>query len=74
MVLIFSSPCRWASRSKVVNRSSSNRTSSEALIRVLSWVKPANLSITVDEALTVRPVFLPEGIQSGVVRIRLALS
>ena len=29
---------------------------------------------TVDEALTVRPVFLPEGIQSGVVRIRLALS
>ena len=35
---------------------------------------PANLSVTVDEALTVRPVFLPEGIQSGVVRIRLALS
>ena len=35
---------------------------------------PANLSVMVDEALTVRPVFLPEGIQSGVVRIRLALS
>lgn len=35
---------------------------------------PANLSVAVDEALTVRPVFLPEGIQSGAVRIRLALS
>ena len=34
---------------------------------------PARLSVTVDEVLTVRPVFLPEGIQSGAARIRLAL-
>lgn len=35
---------------------------------------PAYLSVAVDEALAVRPVFLPDGIQSGVERIRLALS
>lgn len=35
---------------------------------------PAKLVVSVDESLTVRPVFLPEGIQSGVGRIRLALS
>ncbi len=35
---------------------------------------PANPSATMDEALTVRPVFLPDDIHSGAVRIRLALS
>ena len=35
---------------------------------------PAYLSVAVDEALAVRPVFLPDGIQSGVERIRLALN
>lgn len=35
---------------------------------------PAELCVTVDESVTIRPVFLPEGIQSGDVRIRLALS
>jgi hypothetical protein len=34
---------------------------------------PAKLLVTVDDALTVRPVFLPEGIQPGAVRTRLAL-
>jgi hypothetical protein len=34
---------------------------------------PARLFVTVDEALTVRPVFLAEGIRSGAARIRLAL-
>jgi len=34
---------------------------------------PARLSVAVDEVLTVRPVFLPEGIPSGAARIRLAL-
>ena len=34
---------------------------------------PAKLSVAVDDDLTVRPVFLPEGIQPGAVRTRLAL-
>ncbi len=34
---------------------------------------PACLLVTVDDALTVRPVFLPEGIRPGSVRTRLAL-
>lgn len=34
---------------------------------------PAQLLVTVDDALTVRPVFLPEGIQPGAARTRLAL-
>lgn len=33
---------------------------------------PAMLHVTVDDALTVRPVFLPEGIQPGALRTRLA--
>ncbi|MCW5558793.1 MAG: hypothetical protein KIT22_13310 [Verrucomicrobiae bacterium] len=34
---------------------------------------PAELFISVDSELTVRPVFLPDGIQPGVVRTKLAL-
>ena len=34
---------------------------------------PARLVVLVDEALTVRSVILPEGIQSGAARIQLAL-
>jgi hypothetical protein len=34
---------------------------------------PARLFVSVDGDLTVRPVFLPEGIQPGAVRTRLAL-
>ena len=35
---------------------------------------PAKLSVTVDDNLTVRTVFLPEGIQPDAVRTRLALA
>lgn len=35
---------------------------------------PAQLLVTVDDDLTVRPVFLPEGIQPGTVRTRLVLA
>lgn len=34
---------------------------------------PATLFVTVDDDLTIRPVFLPEGIRPGSVRTRLAL-
>lgn len=34
---------------------------------------PARLSVAVDDDLTLRPVFLPDGIQPGLVRTRLAL-
>lgn len=34
---------------------------------------PATLFVTVDDTLTVRPVFLPDGIRPGSVRTRLAL-
>lgn len=34
---------------------------------------PARLIVTVDDDPTIRPVFLPEGIQPGAARTRLAL-
>lgn len=35
---------------------------------------PGKLSILVDDILTIRPVFLPEGIHPGNARTRLALA
>jgi hypothetical protein len=46
-----------------------------ALVEATSAHLPgsAKLFVTVDDELTVRPVFLPEGVQPGAVRTRLAL-
>lgn len=45
-----------------------------AIVEAITFHLPgiAKLSVTVDDELTVRPVFLPEGIQPGAARTKLA--